>query len=149
MMNSIPGVFYAVFGFNFCSLLYLFVNYRNRPLSIDKICLSYPLLCLPPHSPHVEALLTISFIETQRDIIANNQQYNNRFNYAVSFHFGQDSNSSHLENISLSCFRTTSSRLQSTPCLHSFPSTSSSSSNVQPTSTFYASSFFRLNIQFS
>ena len=88
MMNSIPeGVFYAVFGFNFCSLLYLFVNYRNRPLNIDKICLSYPLLCLPPHSPHVEALLTISFIETQRDIIANNQQYNNRFNYAVSFHF--------------------------------------------------------------
>lgn len=24
------------------------------------------------------------FTETQRDIIANNQQYNNRFNYAVS-----------------------------------------------------------------
>ena len=24
------------------------------------------------------------FVETQRDIIANNQQYNNRFNYAVS-----------------------------------------------------------------
>ena len=100
------------------------------------------------HSRHVEAHLTISFIETQRDIIANNQQYNNRFNYAVSFHFGQDSNSSHLEYISLSCFRTTSSRLQSTPCLHSFPSTSSSSSNVQPTSTFYASSFFRLKFSF-
>ena len=28
--------------------------------------------------------LTEMFTETQRDIIANNQQYNNRFNYAVS-----------------------------------------------------------------
>ena len=27
------------------------------------------------------------FTETQRDIIANNQQYNNRFNYAVSVHY--------------------------------------------------------------
>ena len=36
------------------------------------------------HPRHVGAHLTISFIETQRDIIANNQQYNNRFNYAVS-----------------------------------------------------------------
>ena len=45
--------------------------------------LSYQLKCLldPRHSG---AHLTISFIETQRDIIANNQQYNNRFNYAVS-----------------------------------------------------------------
>ena len=28
--------------------------------------------------------LMIFIVETQRDIIANNQQYNNRFNYAVS-----------------------------------------------------------------
>ena len=48
--------------------------------------LSYQLKCLldPRHSG---AHLTISFIETQRDIIANNQQYNNRFNYAVSSSF--------------------------------------------------------------
>ena len=45
------------------------------------------------HPRHVGAHLTISFIETQRDIIANNQQYNNRFNYAVSsFQFSSFSN---------------------------------------------------------
>ena len=40
-------------------------------------------------------------------------------------------------------FRTTSSRLQSTPCLHSSPSTSLNSSSVQQTSTFSASSSYR------
>ena len=36
------------------------------------------------------------FTETQRDIIANNQQYNNRFNYAVSVNINMSLLSKHF-----------------------------------------------------
>ena len=127
-------------------LWFSIVSHCQTFLHTSRISLSQPLF----HTIWQNMTLKAMFTETQRDIIANNQQYNNRFNYAVSFHFGQDSNSFRLEDIRcchlFSCFRTTSSRLQSTPYLHSSLSTSSSSSNVQPISTFFASSFYRLII---
>ena len=67
----------------FCTAIKM--NYPRSSLGV-LIKFTFPIHSCA-HSRHVEAHLTISFIETQRDIIANNQQYNNRFNYAVSFQF--------------------------------------------------------------
>ena len=61
-------------------LWFSIVSHCQTFLHTSRISLSQPLF----HTIWQNMTLTAMFTETQRDIIANNQQYNNRFNYAVS-----------------------------------------------------------------
>ena len=83
--------------------------------------------------------LTGMFTETQRDIIANNQQYNNRFNYAVSTRVERK----YFLINPVNHPRTTSSRPPSTLSSLSFLSICLNSFKERQTSIFSVSSYCR------